>query len=281
VDRVIDLPPAHCRTQLGRERAVALRVRPQRDIVETEVLQTLEFRGITQRTLYVPSDFILDLTRELKLLGISGSVLTGEQWLMVLQLSDHIEQIFRWFNPERRVAYPRLGAIMEKVPREKEISKLIMEVLDENGRVKDSAGETLQEIRLGIYKKRQELRRAFDRIASKYAKLGYLADIEETFLNGRRVLAVVAEYKRLVKGVLHGESDTRRTSYIEPEETTGLNNEMFSLELAEQKEVERLLRLLTDRMRVYASPLWTYYEVSGLFDFIQAKAKLAIDMDAY
>src|SRR5690606_17337777 len=99
--------------------------------------------------------------------------------------------------------------------------------------------------------------------------------------NGRRVLAVVAEYKRLVKGVLHGESDTRRTSYIEPEETTGLNNEMFSLELAEQKEVERLLRLLTDRMRVYASPLWTYYEVSGLFDFIQAKAKLAIDMDAY
>lgn len=281
LDKVIDLLSAHCRTQLGRERAVALRLHTKREIIETELSQTLEFKGIMQQSLYFPSDFILNLTRELKLLGISGSVLTGEQWLMVLQLSDHIEQIFRWFNPERRVAYPRLGAIMEKVPREKEISKLIMEVLDENGRVKDSAGEALQEIRLGIYKKRQELRRAFDRIASKYAKLGYLADIEETFLNGRRVLAVVAEYKRLVKGVLHGESDTRRTSYIEPEETTGLNNEMFSLELAEQKEVERLLRLLTDRMRVYAPPLWTYYEVSGLFDFIQAKAKLAIDMDAY
>ena len=86
-----------------------------------------------------------------------------------------------------------------------------------------------------LYRKRNELRRIFDRIVSRLNKQGYLADIEESFMNGRRVLAVFAEQKRMVKGILHGESDSRRTTFIEPEETTELNNEVFSLENDETK----------------------------------------------
>ena len=80
-----------------------------------------------------------------------------------------------------------------------------------------------------------ELRRVFDRIVSKLNKQGYLADIEESFMNGRRVMAVFAEQKRMVKGILHGESESRRTTFIEPEETIELNNDVYELENCREK----------------------------------------------
>ncbi|MBS1661400.1 MAG: DNA mismatch repair protein MutS, partial [Bacteroidetes bacterium] len=127
---------------------------------------------------------------------------------------------------------------------------------------------------------RNELRRVFDRILGKLQKAGYVADIEESFLNGRRVVAIFAEHKRQVKGILHGESDTRRTSFIEPEETIELNNEVFSLEHAESKEVNRILRELTARLSVHAPLLQVWHDIIGEFDFIRAKARLAGDMNA-
>jgi DNA mismatch repair protein MutS2 len=133
---------------------------------------------------------------------------------------------------------------------------------------------------MNLYRKRNELRRLFDRIVSKLNKQGYLAEIEESFLNGRRVLAVYAEQKRTVKGILHGESDSRRTAFIEPEETIDINNQLFELENSERKEVYRILKELTARLSAYAPLLTTYHAIVGEYDFIRAKATLAIDLHA-
>lgn len=149
--------------------------------------------------------------------------------------------------------------------------------MDEDGNVKDNASEPLAEIRMRLYRKRNELRRLFDRIVSRLNKLGYLAEIEESFINRRRVPAVFAEQKRMIKGILHGESDSRRTAFIEPEETTGLNNEIFSLENEERKEVYRILQMLTARLRLYHSLLNAYHDVLGEYDFIRVRAILALD----
>jgi DNA mismatch repair protein MutS2 len=130
---------------------------------------------------------------------------------------------------------------------------------------------------MSLYRKRTELKRVFARIVSKLNKLGYLTDIEESFMNGRKVLAVFAEQKRMVKGILHGESDSRRTSFIEPEETTHLNNEIVTLENEERKEVYVILQKLTTKMRTYHSLLTIYHEILGEYDFIRAKAMLALD----
>jgi DNA mismatch repair protein MutS2 len=134
---------------------------------------------------------------------------------------------------------------------------------------------------MALYRKRNEQRRSFEKILNKMQKAGYTADIEESFLNGRRVLAVYAEHKRIVKGILHGESDTRRTSFIEPEETIEVNNEIFSLENDERDEEYRILKELTARLSVKSPLLKQYMEVLGEFDFIRAKAKLALQMDAH
>jgi len=277
-EKVKALLVVYCRTEFAKEKASNLRIHTKKEYIETELQQSHEFKLLMQHAQYFPNDFILNLHKDLKLMAIPGAVLTGEQFLHIRKLAHNTGDVFRWFDNEKRVAYPALAKIIEHTYYEKVIIELIDEILDETGNVKDSASVELSDIRMNLYRKRNELRRVFDRIVSKLNKLGHLADIEESFMNGRRVLAVFAEQKRMIKGILHGESDSRKTTFIEPEETTGLNNDIFSLENDERKEVYRILRVLTQKLSVYASLLKTYHDIAGEFDFVRAKAKLAIDM---
>ncbi len=270
----------YCKTEYAIHKAGTLRIHTKKEFIETELQQTYQYFLINQSGQYFPNDFTVNIAKDLKLLGIPGAVLSGEQFIIIRRLADNTNNIFRWFDNERRQAYPALSKVIENSYYEKVIIELINEILDENGNVKDNASEELASIRLNLYKKRNELRRVFDRIVSKLNKQGYLADIEESFMNGRRVLAVYAEQKRTVKGILHGESDSRRTTFIEPEETTELNNDIFSLEHEEGREVYKILRTLTQKISVYASLLKTYHDIAGEYDFIKAKAKLGADMDA-
>ncbi|HNU88737.1 MAG TPA: DNA mismatch repair protein MutS, partial [Ferruginibacter sp.] len=272
-EKVKTLLAQHCRTEYAKEKADNLRIHTKKEFIITELQQTNEFKLIRQSGQHFPNDFTHNLHKELKLLGIPGAVLSGEQFLLIRRLTDNANNIFRWFDNERRTAYPAMAKVTSDAYYEKLVIEMIDEILDETGQVKDSASEELANIRMSLYRKRNELRRVFEKIVGKLNKQGYLADIEESFMNGRRVLAVFAEQKRMIKGILHGESDSRRTSFIEPEETTELNNTIFSLENGERKEVYRILRKLTQDLSVYSSLLKTYHAISGEYDFIQAKAK--------
>ncbi|HEY5408987.1 MAG TPA: DNA mismatch repair protein MutS, partial [Ginsengibacter sp.] len=276
-DKIKSLLAGHCRTEYARFKADNLRIHTRKEFIEPELRQAYEYKLFFQNHLHFPDDAIINLNKELKLLSIEGSVLAGNQFLLIKKLTTSIQQIFRWFDNDRRIAFPFLALVIRETYFEKTIGQLIDEVLDEDGNVKDTASEELADIRMRLYKKRNELRRLFDRIVSRLNKQGYLAEIEESFMNGRRVLAVFAEQKRMIKGILHGESDSRRTAFIEPEETTGLNNEIFSLENAERKEVYKILQKLTSNIRVYHSLLSIYHTVLGEYDFIRAKAKLAME----
>jgi len=276
-DKIKDLLAAHCRSEFARNKAAELRIHTNKKFIEPQLLQTNEYKLLFQNRLYFPDDAVLNLSKELKLLSIESSVLSGEQFIQIKKLANAIQQIFRWFSPDRKVAYPSLSLIIEETYFEKTIAILIDEILDEYGIVKDNASEKLSNIRMSLYRKRSELKRVFARIVSRLRKEGYLTDIEESFMNGRKVLAVFAEQKRMVKGILHGESDSRRTSFIEPEETTHLNNEIVSLENDERKEVYLILQKLTTQMRAYHSLLSIYHDIIGEYDFIRAKAMLALD----
>ena len=265
--------------EYAKEKAKNLRIHTKLEFIQTELQQANEFKIILDSGGNFPNDFITNISRELKLLGIQGASLSGEQFILIRRLTENTNSIFRWFTDDARVAFTGLAKVIEHNYYEKNIKIMIDEIIDETGQVKDSASEALAEIRMKLYRKRNELRRMFDRIVSRLNKLGHLADIEESFMNGRRVLAVVAEEKRTVKGVMHGESDSRRTSFIEPEETHSLNNEIFSLEYDETKEVYRILRQLTQQMNVYAPLLKSYHDLAGEYDFIRAKGKLAADMN--
>ena len=277
--KIRELLSHYCQFADAREKALELRVHTRKEFVEHELRQTHEYRQLIANAIYFPNDYILNLARELKLLGIPGAVLNSDDLQQLRKLSDSIEKIFRWFDPERKQAYGALSALIKDTRYEKKIRELIDEVLDEYGQVKDSASEELKRIRHDLYRKRNELRRMFEKIISKLAKQGYLADIEESFMGGRRVVAVFAEQKRTVKGILHGESDSRKTAFVEPEETIELNNTVQDLESAERKEVLRILQELTARLSAFAPLLTHWHQILSDYDFIRAKAKLAVEIN--
>ena len=277
-DKIKALLTEKCRTEYAKTKASDLRIHTKKDFIERELKQSFEYKQLIQNAIYFPNDFVLNLSRDLKLLSIEGSLLTGEQLVGIRKLVMSIESIFRWFDAERRTAYPAMAEVINGSYYEKAVLQLINEVIDDSGNVKDNASTELQQIRMNLYRKRNELRKLFDRIIGKLNKQGYLAEIEESFMNGRRVVAVYAEQKRTVKGILHGESDSRRTAFIEPEETIELNNQLYTLENDERKEVYRILKELTRHLSVYASLLNTYHAILGEYDFTRGKASFALDI---
>lgn len=278
-NKVRALLAEHCKTEYAKEKADDLRIHTKKEFINLQLSQSYEHLLLIRNGQYFPNDHTLNIAKELRLLSIPGAVLSGEQFLLVRKLAESLQSIFRWFDTDRRTAYPALVKVIENTYYEKVILELIDDILDETGVVRDNASEELTRIRMSLFRKRTELRRSFERILSKLNKAGYVADIEEAFLNGRRVVALYAEHKRQVKGILHGESDTRRTAYVEPEETIVLNNDIFALENEESREVYRILRDLTSRLAIYAELLKAYHDILGEYDFIRAKAKLASDMN--
>ncbi|MCY7423128.1 MAG: DNA mismatch repair protein MutS [Chitinophagaceae bacterium] len=278
-DKIKILLEEHCKSEYAKNKAANLRIHTRKDFIDVELQQSHEYKQIVQHAQYFPNDYVLNLQKDLKLLSIPGAVLSGDQFVQIRKLATSVQSIFRWFDNERRVGYPALAKVIENTYFEKKILDLLDEVLDEIGVVKDNASDELQKIRMSLFRRRNELRRVFERVIAKLNKSGYATDIEESFSNGRRVVAVFAEHKRQVKGILHGESDTRKTAFIEPEETIELNNEIYSLENEERREVLRILRQLTANLSVYAEVLKTYHVVAGEYDFIRAKAKFAIDVN--
>jgi DNA mismatch repair protein MutS2 len=276
--KIRELLMQQCRTDGARDRVNTLRFHTHKDHATRELLQTYEYKTILQSGDHFPNDFTRNLYKELKLLSIPGGVLSGEQLLAVQQLAFNTRDILLWFKKNNEL-FAALRTLSARVVYEKQIPEQITAVIDEMGIVRDNASRELMNIRADLGRVRSEARRVFEGVLRKLSKLGYLADIGESFLNGRRTAAVLAEYKRVVKGILHGESDTQKTVFIEPEETTVLNNELFMLERAEAREVHRILVQLTKDLSVHGPLLEQYYHMCGLYDFIRAKAQLAIAMN--
>ena len=268
-----------CRTDAARERVAALKFQSRLETIEKALKQTNEFKNALSGTDYFPNDFTRNLQRELKLLSLTGATLSGEDLVAFQQLAITIRDILTWFKNHPHL-FLQLQALTEKIQYEKQIPAIVSAVIDEQGQVRDNASRELLQIRSDLAAARQNLRKTFEVILRKLSKQGYLADISEGFLNGRRTVAIFAEHKRIVKGILHGESDTSKTVFIEPEETIELNNEIFSLERQEGREIHRILSQTTAALSVHQPLLESYYHLVGLYDFIRAKALLAIDLNA-
>lgn len=277
--KVAQLLKLKCRTDAARERVESLRFHTRIEYVEKALVQTREYKSILMSGDYFPNDFTRNIEKELKLVSLPGAVLAADQLLAFQQLALNIRDILNWFKNHEGL-FVNLRALADKIQYEKQINETISAVIDEMGNVRDNASRELMSIRAELASRRQDLRKMFEGVLRKLNKQGYLADIAEGFLNGRRVVAVFAEHKRIVKGIHHGESDTQRTVFIEPEETIELNNEVASLERAEMREIQRILAQTTATLSGWHPQLDSYYHLCGIYDFIRAKALLAMDMNA-
>ena len=152
-------------------------------------------------------------------------------------------------------------------------------MVDEDGQIKPDASPKLMKIRRTMGGKVKELDRQFRSVITKYRSNGWLTDNVESFRNGRRVLSAPAEHKRKIRGIIHDESTTGRTAFIEPEEIININNDIFELEVEEKREIYRILKELSATLRPYVPSMRTYLKLMVHLDVIQAKARLSYRMN--
>lgn len=278
-DKIRALLLQYCRSAEAKRRVEGMKYQDRLPVIRLSLAQTEEYRQILAGKDYFPNDFTADISEELQLLAIPGAVLNGDQIVLLKKLALTVRDLYAWFG-RHKALYPHLQAVAEKLEYHKEIDDIISAVADDIGYIRDTASRELARIRSEITAARQELRRVFESVLRKLNKQGYLAEISEGFLNGRRTVAVAAEHKRIVKGILHGESDSQRIVFIEPEETIALNNDLAAYERAEAKEIQRILAETTAALSGFQPSLEQYYRVCGIYDFIRAKARLALSMNA-
>src|SRR5579872_4771458 len=120
-DKIRALLAEHCNTEYARSKAADLRIHTQREYIELELRQSHEFKMLLQGGQYFPNDHTLNLSAALKLLGIPGAVLSSEQFMQIRKLAESIQSLFRWFDPDRKVAYPALSRVIASTHYEKSI----------------------------------------------------------------------------------------------------------------------------------------------------------------
>lgn len=277
-DKIKQLVVQHCRCTPSRELAYA--IKPVKNVERLMLLLTQceEYKRIVEHKMHFPDATFTDLSKEIGLLFIQGSVIGQEQFSNIRSVSDIVNTIIA-FLTEKQKQYPALFKIIEHLYITTAIIDAINQIIDIHGEVKSSASKELGEIRRDLSTKRRESDRRFRSFVNDLKKLGWLRDNEENFYNGRRVLSVLAEHKRDVKGLVHGSSDTGKTSFIEPYNTIEINNEIADLEQSEKREVYRLLKQLTDDIRPHKELIKNYQTALTTIDFTRAKALLAIDIN--
>jgi len=269
-----------CQGQRAKEIAADISPSDIPDQIELWLDQSLEAKTVLINGVFFPEYSVPSLHRELSKLGIENAVLEGQEVMKIKRVAEVAGTVIH-FLADKKEVYPALRIITEGIHASKELVKLIEEILEQNGFIRTSASKELGLARKGLADARQRANRAFETALRKYKKLGWLREYDESFYNERRVLAVVAEYKRQLEGTLHGSSESGSTAFIEPTELVVLNNEVAEARQREQREEYRILKALTERIRPFKPLLEAYEYALGFLDFTFAKGKLALELDAH
>lgn len=247
--------------------------------LEFDLKQLNELKTIRISNETFPALDFEELKDEIRLLNIQNSVISVEGFRRIHQASELINRFLLFFD-SRKDRYPLLEMILSSCEHNEEINKKIEQVFDRSGEIKDDASPLLAEIRQRIKTLRNQINRNFERELRKLLKDNILGDVTEGFVNERRVLSVQSSFKRKVSGNVHGSSKTGSLTYVEPQVNVPLNNEMEFLLDDERKEIHRILKQLTKDISIYAPLISAYEDALVHFDFLNAKCRLALEMNA-
>jgi DNA mismatch repair protein MutS2 len=279
-DKIIELIANNCLGNLGIEQAHLISPELNLTLIENRLNEVSEFmRGIQQADTINLSNYE-DIRDDLKMLAIEDYVLPEEGFKRISKQLYSVSMVYRYFTAERTLIYPNLYNIIKSLHFDFAIAKEIDKVLDSDGNIRPDASPELGRIRRSMQFKMKELDKVFRQIIQDYRGKGWLTDNLEGYRNGRRVLSVPSEHKRKIRGIIHDESATGRTTFIEPEGVIDINNDVFDLEQEERKEIYRILKALSAFLRPYAPGFKVFQDVLIQFDLIQAKARISLKLKA-
>jgi DNA mismatch repair protein MutS2 len=248
----------------------------ERDELIKYLEQTNELLSIRTEGETFPRIEFNELLNEIRMLPVKNASLPLESFQNIKSASILVNSLIYFFN-KREDEFPQLYSLLENLPFTKDIINAIDEVLDKKGGIKDDASAKLYEIRQRMLSAQRQSNSNFDRELRKWLKKGYLSDTKEAFFDNQRQLAVISSYKRMVPGHVSGSSKSGGVTYIEPESTFHLNNEIEQLQDDERSEIFIILKELTTKMVVHLPLIKAYQNTLTKFDFINAKCRLALN----
>jgi DNA mismatch repair protein MutS2 len=278
-DKVLELLVKEALTPLAAERIQAITPSVNFEQIDLELRETRDYKLALEKNDRFPLQSFSDIRPDLRMLEIDGYTLQAESFQAILRILFTIRDIFKYFaGGAKKEIYPKLFDIVRPLSFDEGLIKSIHAVFDDKGEIRPDASPELMRIRKETQQKIKELDGKFRQLMQEYRSKGWLSDSPESFRNGRRVLSVPAEHKRKIRGLIHDESDTGRTAFIEPEGVIEVNNDIFDLEHEEKREIFKILKQLSDTIRPYGPQIAHYLEVLVHFDVVQAKARLAVAM---
>lgn len=268
-----------CNTEIGKQKALEIVPFKDKETLMNVLFQTSEYLSSFFNNNAIPNHGFDNLTNDLKFLAIEDSFLEVGSFRKIAMLSETVNVLLLFFKKFHDY-YPKLNEKAAQVEYTKFIIQKIDEVVDKYGEIKDNASPDLINIRRDMSLVRGKMNQSFGQARTQYNSLGYLDEIKESFVDNRRVLAVLAMYRRKVKGSILGSSKTGSIAYIEPEATLRYSRELSNLEYEEREEITRILKKLSNDIRPFLGLLKQYQEFLSDIDVIAAKAKYAKKINA-
>lgn len=270
--QVLEKIASICLSEPGVETTRALYPLVTRAEVIDELGRVGEMSALRTAEDHPPINSLPDCSSHLHRAALAGSVLEGSDIIAILHLM-RTARILRSFFEKRLDKAPLLAGLTSTLFSDKLLEYHTERIVDEDGAVRDSASKELRLLRREILEKSAQLRRKMESILKRVSEEEFVQEELVTLRDGRMVLPVKREYKRQIQGLIHSESATGQTVFIEPMETLELNNDIRDLQFEEAREVRRILAEVTDRIRPHGQELLQAQSVYAELDSLQARAR--------
>jgi DNA mismatch repair protein MutS2 len=278
-DRIRVMLSERCLSQMGKRLSESVSFLVDMDEAETELEKTSEFQELLRFGEPFPSENYFDISGTLDKLTTEGTFPEVREVFDLKRNLDTAKAVINYLKTRNAENFPFLISMCKNVRFYPYILEAISRIIDRNGNIRDNASNHLKEIRTEIASLVTSVSRKLAVLLKKAQSEGIVdADANVTVRNGRGVIPVNVYDKRKIRGLIHDQSASGKTIFIEPEEIVEINNEIIELGYEERREIIRILTAIADVLRPYIEDLRDLNNFLGEVDFIRAKALLGIDL---
>ena len=272
-DRIREMISSRCISPMGIKAASEIIFMTDMEKVNNELSKTSEFQQILMFEEPFPSENYFDISATLDKIRIEGTFPEIHEVYDLKRSLETLRSILNFFKSVKENSYPSLKEACSGIKIYPYLLDATDRILDRHGNIKDSASQRLREIRSDLASKGQSVSRKLASILKQAQNDGIVdTDANVSIRNGRGVIPVNVYDKRKIKGLVHDQSASGKTVFIEPAEIVELNNEIIELEYEERREIVRILTAFADDIRPYLDELRASNAFLGEIDFIRAKA---------
>lgn len=282
-DKIRQLLTTRCLSPLGEEKVENMSFSSDYTFITENLSQTEEFIRITQEEDDFPTNYFLDVRPSLRNIKVEGTWIDENALFDLRRSLQTIRDIVSFLKKEdeENTPYPHLYTLAGEVVVFPQLISKIDNILDKFGRIKDNASSELHRIRKDMAHISGGISKSLNAILRLAQSEGLVEkDVTPTMRDGRLVIPVAPAFKRKIKGIVHDESASGKTVFIEPAEVVEANNRIRELESEERREIIKILIAFTDVLRPLVPEILQSYEFLAMIDFIRAKATFSIELSA-